>query len=148
MAATPPASESRWAIVRGLTWLDLTMCAAFAVPRISDITLSLLHSLSVSLGQAAIPIPAGPGAFFVNLAGVFGVLWNIAMLSVGPTRLQKVDLVARAVVVALLVYYVAADSLSPVFLVIVCTECVGGVAKYRWLQGCSEPEGLPDPRAA
>lgn len=122
------------ATVRFLTWLDLALCAAFAVPGLSDIVLSLLHSVSVSFGFAAIPSPAGPGAFFVNLAGVFGVLWNIAMLSLGPTRLQQVDLVARVFVVALLVYHVVTYSLSPVFLAVVGTEIVGGVAKFRWLR--------------
>lgn len=134
------------ATVRALTWLDLTICAAFAVPGLSGITLSLLHSLSVSLGQAAVPATEGLGAFFMNLAGVFGVLWNMAMLSVGPTRLQQVDLVARVFVVALLVYHVAASSLSLVFLAFAGSD--GGVAKFRWLRDSSDLGRVPNPRAA
>ena len=119
--------------VRALTWLDLAICASFALPGVSALTFVGLDALSGALGLGPIEAPSGPAAFFVNLAGLFGVLWNVAMLQTLTAPLHRVDLVARFGVIGLIVFHVAASGLSSLFLAFVATESVGGSAKLRWL---------------
>ena len=131
--AVPLPQEDLVTIVRALTWIDLGFCAAFCLPGLSDLSLQLLDAGSRALGFAAVPAPEGVGAFFVNLAGLFGVLWNVAMLQIRDAWLHRVDLGARALVVGLIAYHCLRSGLSPVFGVIVATECIGAIAKWRWL---------------
>ena len=119
--------------VRAFTWLDLAICASFAVPGVSDLTFALLHQLSTTLDLGPVPTPAGPGAFLTNLAGLFGVLWNVAMLQIQTPPLHRVDLLARFGVIGLIVFHVAMSGLSSLFFVFVATECIGGTVKLKWL---------------
>ncbi len=121
-------------VVRALTGLDLAICASLALPGLSDLTLAVLDQAGRALGLGGLEAPLGAGAFFVNLAGGFGVLWNIAMLRVREPALHQVDLVARLGVIGLIVYHVAASQLSGILFAFVVTECVGGFFKWRWLQ--------------
>lgn len=129
---SPPRTSVETA-VRAATWLDLGICASFAVPGISDLTFLALHQLSVGLGFASLEAPTGPVAFFVNLAGVFGALWNVAMLHIREPSLHRVDLVARLGVIALILYHIAFSGLTPLFAAFIATECIGAALKLRWL---------------
>jgi hypothetical protein len=121
-------------IVRVLTWLDLAICAALATPPTAALTFALLDSASAAIGSAPVELPHGTGAFFVNLAGLFGVLWNIAMLTSAEPRLHRVDLVARLGVIGLILFHIARSGLSLVFLLFVLTELIGGAAKLAWMR--------------
>ena len=132
--------------VRTLTWLDLGICASFAVPGVAALTFGVLDVASRALGFADVVYPTGAAAFFVNLAGLFGVLWNVAMLSVRTPSLHQVDLVARLGVIGLIVYHIAVSGLSPVFLAFVATEVVGAGFKLRWLPTL-EPADAPSASA-
>ena len=120
--------------VRAFTWLDLIVCAAFAVPLVSDVTLSALNAISIQLGLEPVAIASATAGFFVNLAGMFGVLWNIAMLKVLDKKLHRIDLVARAWLIAVIVFYIAEFNLSTIFAVFIVTEIVGGWFKWQWLR--------------
>ncbi len=120
--------------VRTLTWLDLLVCAALATPLTAPWLLAFLNSVSAALGSGAVQYPADGAAFFVNLAGLFGVLWNVAMLNAIPRYLHQVDLVARLGVIALIAFHVAMSGLSAVFALFVLTELIGGAAKMAWLK--------------
>ena len=125
-------------VVRFLTWIDLLFCAAFAVPGLSDLTFAFFSFVSVALGGDAFSAPVGLAAFFVNLGGFFGVLWNIAMLSYQDKRIHVIDLMARGVVIGLVVYHSIYSALPVIFFVIVFTEIQGGVFKMRWLKTLQE----------
>lgn len=120
--------------VIAFTWLDLLVCAAFAVPFVSDLTLSLLSTVSVQLNYSVVEVGGGVPSFFVNLAGFFGVLWNVAMLKSRDPKLHKVDLFARIWLILLIVFHVNFSGLSPVFTVFILTEIVGGLCKVNWLR--------------
>ncbi len=120
--------------VVAFTWLDLLFCAAFAIPFISDITLSLLNIFSLQLSFAPVEIQGASASFFINLAGFFGVLWNIAMLKLMDPNIHKVDLVARLWLIGLILFHIVWSGLSPVFSVFIITEIVGGVLKMNWLR--------------
>lgn len=122
------------ASVRALTWLDLGVCAALAFPPVAALTFALLDGASAAIGSTPVEYPGDANAFFVNLAGLFGVLWNIAMLTSAESRLHGTDLVARLGVVALIFFHIALSGLSLVFVLFVLTELAGGAAKYFWLR--------------
>lgn len=119
--------------VRAFTWHDLLVCAALATPPTAGLILGLLGVVGSALGGPSVPVPIGPNMFFVNLAGLFGVLWNIAMLTESAPRLHRVDLVARGGVISLILFHVITSGLPAVFGLFVLTEFSGGVAKYFWL---------------
>ncbi len=121
-------------IVRAFTWVDLIVCASFAIPIASGLTLSLLNTLSLQLGFAPVGVSSATAGFFVKLAGLFGVLWNIVMLRSQDTKLHQLDLVARVWLIAVIVFYMAEFNLSALFAVFIVTEVVGGLFKWQWLQ--------------
>lgn len=127
------ASKAIPPLVRSLTWLDLLVCAALATPPTARMLFGLLQFVSNTAGGQPVQAPIGPDMFFVNLAGLFGVLWNIAMLTETGPRLHKVDLVARIGVIALIVFHIGQSGLALVFGLFVITELVGGAAKIAWL---------------
>jgi hypothetical protein len=120
--------------VRMLTWLDFAICACLATPPTAALTLVLFDTASAAIGSTPVVLPQGTGAFFVNLAGLFGVLWNIAMLTSTQRNLHRADLIARAGVIALILFHIGQSALSLVFLVIVLTELTGGAAKLLWMR--------------
>ncbi|HOB15313.1 MAG TPA: hypothetical protein PKN09_13830 [Novosphingobium sp.] len=128
------ANRSIPTAVRAFTWHDLVVCAALATPPTAGLILGLLSLISGIAGGPAVEVPAGPAMFFVNLAGLFGVLWNIAMLSESQPRLHRVDLMARACVISLIVFHVVWSGLPRVFALFVLTELSGGLAKLLWLR--------------
>jgi hypothetical protein len=120
--------------VRVLTWLDLAICAALATPPTAALTFALLNGASAVIGGTPVDLPQGTGAFFVNLAGLFGVLWNIVMLNSAEPRWHRIDLVARLGVIGLILFHIARSGLPLIFLLFVLTELVGGAAKLVWMR--------------
>lgn len=121
-------------MTRELTYLDLLICAAFALPGVADLVFAGMHMLSIAVGASPIVTPTGAGAFFVNVAGLFGVFWNIAMLRDEAAELHKIDLFARCAVIALVTYHIGFSDLSWLFAAFIVTELVGGIVKIRWLK--------------
>ncbi|MEM6703037.1 MAG: hypothetical protein AAF690_10045 [Acidobacteriota bacterium] len=119
--------------LRCLTWLDLLVCATLATPLTAPAFLDLMHRLSSSLGWAAVFAPSASGTFFVNLAGVLGTLWNVAMLREVDMRLHAADLAGRLAVASLIVFHTLRSELPPVFGLFVLTEAAGGLLKARWI---------------
>ncbi len=120
--------------VRFFTWHDLLVCAALATPSTAALILGLLGLISTALGGSPVYTPANPDMFFVNLAGLFGVLWNIAMLTEGEQRLHRVDQISRLCVIALIVFHIVFSGLPLVFSLFVLTELSGLTAKALWLR--------------
>jgi hypothetical protein len=118
---------------RTLTWFDLAICAALSTPPTAALIFALLDAASAAIGSTPVGLPQGTGAFFVNLAGLFGILWNVVMLSTDQRSLQRIDVTARFGVIALILYHISQSSLSLVFLLFVLTELAGGVAKLVWM---------------
>ncbi len=116
------------------TWIDLLVCASFAVPFVSDLTLLLLSTVSTQLNFAPVEVAGSASRFFVNLAGFFGVLWNIAMLKSQDPKLHKTDLLARIWLILLIVFHINASGLSPLFAIFILTEIIGGLYKVIWLR--------------
>ena len=127
------ANERIPSVVRAFTWQDLLVCAVLATPPTAGLILGLLDLVSTALGGPHVQVPAYSNMFFVNLAGLFGVLWNIAMLTETASRLHKVDLVARLWVITLILLHIGISGLPKVFGLFVLTELGGGIAKYVWL---------------
>ena len=125
-------------MTRGFTWLDLMICTALAVPYVSSWTLEMISLASVSLGSTEVALLVGPGAFFVNLAGLFGVLWNIAMLRLQDPSLHRIDLIARVGVISLIALHVSTQQLPTIFFFFLGTEIVGGAFKIAWLRSLDE----------
>lgn len=120
-------------LVRALTWHDLLVCAALMLTPLAALLFALLDLVSAVFGGPPVRLPEGPALFFVNLAGLFGVLWNIAMLTEAAPRLHRIDLVARLGVISLILYHIVWSGLPPIFVLFVLTEASGGVAKLLWL---------------
>lgn len=116
---------------RFLKILDLIYCSAFAVPGLSTQIIGLLSALSVVLGWGIIVQPNGLGAAFVNLFGVLGVLWNLAMLQLQDERLDKLDVPFRFVIAAILAYHITIMGLSPLFWFFVVSEMLGAFVQLR-----------------
>jgi hypothetical protein len=127
--------------VRALTWLDLAICAALATPPTTSLTFALLDGASAAIGGTPVGLPHGTGAFFVNLAGLFGVLWNTVMLNSAEPRWHRVDLVARLGVIGLILFHIARSGLPLIFVLFVLTELVGGAAKLAWLRKAGTLQG-------
>ncbi len=130
---TPGTSLAMPRILRALTWLDFAVCAALALPLVSLLFLQALSAFSVALGFEAIDMPSDSALFFVSLAGLFGVLWNLALLHQGTAALHRLDLAGRAGVVLLIAIHMLRTGLSPVFGAFIATEVWGGFLKARWL---------------
>lgn len=116
------------------TWIDLLVCASFAVPFVSDLTLLLLSTVSTQLNFTPVEVAGSASQFFVNLAGFFGVLWNIAMFKSQDPKLHKTDLLARIWLIMLIVFHINASGLSPLFAIFILTEIIGGLYKVIWLR--------------
>ena len=121
-------------VVRTLTIFDLAACAAFALPGVASLALAALDHVARKAGFAPMPAIEGGAMFFVNLAGIFGVAWNIVMLRNASAGAHRVDLAARLGVIGLIAFHIANSGLSPLFGVFIVTELVGGAAKWTWLR--------------
>ncbi|MFK8020442.1 MAG: hypothetical protein AB8B86_11770 [Pseudomonadales bacterium] len=88
----------------------------------------------MQMNLPSVIVETSSARFFVNLAGFFGVLWNVAMLRSFDPNLHKIDLIARAWLIGLVVFHIIMSGLSPIFSVFILTEIIGGVFKIKWLR--------------
>jgi hypothetical protein len=127
------------ALLKLLICIDLAVCATMALPWLSTqflAVLSYLNSLA-GLGGGPINFPAN-AFFFVNLAGVFGVAYNVIMLKSDERWIHLINNAARLCVVALLAYYIGLQGLPQIFLLFMVTELMGFYVTKRWLHGLAD----------
>jgi hypothetical protein len=124
------------AFLRLLTCIDLAVCSALALPWVSVQFLGALNHLNRLAGLGGDPIAFPPEAlFFVNLAGVFGVAYNLIMLKSDDHWIHRINNIARLGVVVLLAAYIGFQGLPQIFLLFVLTELLGFAATESWLRG-------------
>lgn len=126
------------AFLKLLICIDLAVCAALALPRLSTQFLAVLSYLNglAEFGGGPLNFPV-EAFFFVNLAGVFGVAYNVIMLKSNDVGVHLINNGARLVVVALLAFYIGFQGLPQIFLFFVLTELLGFYMTKRWLRGIS-----------
>ncbi len=107
-----------------------------ALPCLSIQFLAALNYLNgfAGLGGGPINFPAN-AFFFVNLAGVFGIAYNVIMLKTDDMGTHLINNGARLCVVALLAFYIAFQGLPQIFLLFMVTELLGFYVTKRWLHG-------------
>ncbi|MEQ1538942.1 MAG: hypothetical protein ABL928_08455 [Sphingorhabdus sp.] len=127
------------AFLKLLICIDLVVCAAMALPWVSTQFLAALSYLNAlaELGGGPINFPAN-AFFFVNLAGIFGVAYNVIMLKSDESWIHLINNVARLCVVALLAFYIGIQGLPQIFLLFMLTELVGFYVTKRWLHGLAD----------
>jgi hypothetical protein len=114
---------------------DMALCALFAVPGLSGLVLTALDRLNASLGLGGeIGILESTAHFFVNFAGVLGVLLNYVLFRSRDKRSHWANVAARGAVSALICGYVLAGSLPSLFLLFVATEVGGAILTLTWLR--------------
>jgi hypothetical protein len=121
-----------------LICVDLVVCALLALPWVSVQFLSVMDRLNTlfSLGGGPINLTA-EAFFFVNLAGLFGVAFNVIMLKSDASPVHHINNIARLYVVVLLLAYVGWHALPQIFLLFVVTEILGFIVTRLWLRGAS-----------
>lgn len=119
-------------LLRAVGIFDLAVTALLALPGISHGFIRVIDWLGTSSGLAPPlePLPAF-AMFMVNLAGVLGVCWNLTILRTQSYEMIRVNIVARWVVAALILYYVFAAQATPVLLLFVVSEIVGSLVELR-----------------
>jgi hypothetical protein len=118
--------------LRILIWIDLTICALFALPWLSGQLLALLSRLNAALGLGGEPVVMG---FFVNLAGLFGVAFNAILLKSNVPAHHQINNFARLAVILLIAFYLMAGALPLLFGLFILTELIGLLVTRRWLSG-------------
>lgn len=119
-------------LLRLLIWIDLSICALFALPWVSGQVLAIINRLNAVAGFAGGSVATG---FFVNLAGLFGVAYNVILLkSIDPLH-HRINNYARLAVILLLISYLAAGALPYLFGAFIVTEIVGFLVTQKWLSG-------------
>lgn len=107
---------------------DLVITAMLAVPGLSSVFIAVIDRLGQISGWASALAPFDPfQMFMVNLAGMLGVAWNCARWRTASWELARMDLIAKGAVAALILFYVFVHEATPVLLLFVVTEVVGGV---------------------
>ena len=113
----------------------MALCAMFALPGLSALVLKALSVLNSALGLPGTLPPIHGGAhFFVNFAGLLGVLLNYVLLNSRDRRAHWVNVIARCGVIGLILFYSAAHDLPWVFLAFVLTEFGGALLTLPWLR--------------
>jgi hypothetical protein len=126
------------AFLKLLICIDLAVCVVLALPWLSTQFLAVLSYLNglVGLGGGPLNFPA-EAFFFVNLAGVFGVAYNVIILKSDDIWVHLINNGARLGVIALLAAYIGLQGLPQIFLFFVMTELLGFYVTKRWLRGIS-----------
>jgi hypothetical protein len=119
-------------LLRLLIWIDLSICALFALPWVSGQVLAIIAQLNVIAGFAGGSVATG---FFVNLAGLFGVAYNAILLKSADPVHHRINNYARLAVIVLLAFYLAAGALPYLFGAFIVTELLGFWVTYQWLNG-------------
>lgn len=127
---------ARQATLRRVAMLDVFLTLPFAIPLVAERVVLVLLDLDDRLGLATPAPRLDPLALlFMNLMGVLAVLWNWARVKARTTDLAAMDVPARCVVAALILFYVAVMRVTPVLLLFVATEIAGAVVQHRALRG-------------
>jgi hypothetical protein len=128
--------------IRLIITFDLIACALFALPWLSQQVINVINTLNASLGLGGegIVIPAA-AFFFVNFGGVLGVALNVMLLKTDNAAMHMVNIYARTLVVALLIYYIIARGLPQLLGVFVFTEALGGLASLPWIRNMARHAG-------
>jgi hypothetical protein len=118
-------------VIRACATFDLIATGLLAWPPLARWFIGVLFTVNGFLGGVAEPPPfTALQWFFVTLAGALGVLWAIVRL-LRPLRfLALADVIARAWVAGLIVYWVAHGA-PRVLLLFVVSELAGSLAQLR-----------------
>ena len=121
--AIPTPTRRFGRTVRIIASIDLAIAVVLAVPFTASLVLDYVFRVDRLLGFDTPPVDPRPSlVFLLNLAGVMAAVWAIARLTTQTTRLARLDVWRRAVVAALIVYYVLLRDQTPVLLLFVLTE--------------------------
>jgi hypothetical protein len=116
--------------------VDVALTLPFAIPIVAERVVLLLLDVDQLVGLATPAPRLDPLALlFMNLMGVLAVVWNWARVRTRTTDLAELDVPARCVVAALILFYVAVMRVSPVLLLFVVTEIGGAAIQHRALRG-------------
>jgi hypothetical protein len=127
---------ARHATLRRVAMFDVVLTLPFAIPLVAERVVLLLLDLDHFLGIATPTPRLDPLALlFMNLMGVLAVVWNWARVRTRTTDLASLDVPARCVVAALILFYVAVMRVTPLLLLFVATEIAGAVVQHRALRG-------------
>lgn len=121
-------------VVRGFAAFDLVVTAVLAVPRSASWLIGVLFGLNHLFGGVGDAPPfVALHWFFVNLAGILGMLWAFARLLQPSRLLGSADAVARAWVSGLIVFHVFWGGAPGILLLFVLTELAGMFAQLAVL---------------
>ena len=126
-------------VMRGWAFLDLVVTGMLALPVVSSAFIALLYGLEGAVfGPREAPPFAPVQLFFVNLAGVLGVLWALARIFEGTRFLALCDTAGRCVVAAWIGLALVAEPGAPrILLLFVATELLGAVHQAIAIRGDS-----------
>lgn len=113
-------------VIRACAGFDLIVTGLLALPPSARVFVSALYALD---GARAVPELPGIAWFFVNLAGMLGVLWALARLLRPDAWLARADALGRCAVATLIAGYLAAGALPGVMLAFVASELLGAAAQ-------------------
>ena len=125
-------SEPLPAALRANIVTDLLLTAWLATPLLADQFFALLGWLGTATGLH--PPLAQAGAFemlLIHLAGILGVAWNGMRLRGLWRELWVADLLSKLAFSALILGYVAFAGVTPVALLFVASELLGGWLEWR-----------------
>lgn len=127
-------SRSAIRVIRGCAAFDLLVTGLLAFPRSAHWFMQVLFTVNGALGGgAALPPFVALQWFFVNLAGVLGLLWASARLLQPSRLLAMIDAAARVWVAGLIGFHVFGGA-PGILLLFVFTELIGSVLQLRALR--------------
>lgn len=125
MSRPPPA-------LRANILVDLALTAWLATPVAADSFVALVSALGVASGLHG---PIAPfGAFemmLIHLAGILGVAWNTMRLRGLWRELWVADVLSKLAFSAVILGYVGFAGVTPLALLFVATELLGGWLEWR-----------------
>jgi len=117
--------------VRVIAGFDLAVTGCLAIPPFAHVFIQMLFAGDAALDLGSLRVEFHPLHWlFVNLAGVFGVLWSVVRLRTPTAELALLDVGGRLAVAALILHATAAEGMTPLLHVFVASELVGAVAQY------------------
>lgn len=127
---------ARQATLKRVALLDVALTLPFAIPLVAERVVLVLLDVDHLLGFATPTPRLDPLALlFMNLMGVIAVVWNWARFRTKTTELASLDVPARCVVSAVILFYVSVMRVTPILLLFVATEIGGAVVQHRALRG-------------
>ena len=129
-------------VIRGFARLDLLVTAPLALPGLAGLVIDAFYAVEPMLGGAAVAPGFAPLHWlFVHLAGLLGVVWAWARLTLPDPRLARIDGLGRLAVGAGLAIFLVAFEAPRVLAILVATELAGAFAQLRG--GSGAPGGGP-----